>query len=201
MTVKLKAKTPTIGHGEERGAQVGRGPDVPQPLANLALGPLHARLGVELGAAHEREGDDDGGVRGRVDEEARGDAQSEDQDAADGRADDAGRVHDTLLRLTALGRRSMPDHLGDERLPGRIVEQVDHAEQRRQRAKTSPQVDRVGDHQQAQREGQEPGRGLGGVEHLALVEPVGDRAHRRGPAGDIGRNWRLVAMATSSPVP
>ena len=27
------------GHGEERGAQVGRGPDVTEPLTNLALGP------------------------------------------------------------------------------------------------------------------------------------------------------------------
>ena len=34
----------------------------------------------------------------------------------------------TLLRLTALGSRSQPDHLGDEGLAGRVVEQVDEPE-------------------------------------------------------------------------
>ena len=102
------------------------------------------------------------------------DAQSEDEDPADGRADDPGRVHDDAVEAHRVGEEVETDHFGDERLPGRIVEQVDHAEQRRE-GEDQSQVHRVGDHEQAERERQQPGRGLRGVEDLALVETVGDQ--------------------------
>ena len=134
---EVEGEDPDDGHGEQRGAQVGGGPDVTEPLANLSLGPHHARLGVEFGSAHERQGHDDGDIGGRVDEEAGRDAQSEDEDPTDGRADDPGRVHDDAVQAHRVGEEVETDHFGDKRLPGRIVEQVDHAEQA-ERAKTSP---------------------------------------------------------------
>ena len=61
-------------HGEERQLQVGRGPDVAQSLAHLALGPHHARPPIQLGCAHHGQRHDHGGVRHGVDEEAGGHA-------------------------------------------------------------------------------------------------------------------------------
>ena len=80
----------------------------------------------------------------------------------------------TLLRLTALGRRSRPTisetNVCRAGLSNRLT-----TPSSAERANTMPESDRVGDHEQAEGERQQPGRGLRGVEHLALVETVGDQ--------------------------
>ena len=81
----------------------------------------------------------------------------------------------TLLRLTALGNRSSPT-ISDTKVwraglskrftkprPGR--EHVD-----------LPQIGRIRHDQRAQNQGQDARRALGGVEHLALVDPVRHQA-------------------------
>ena len=99
----------------------------------------------------------------------------EDEHAADGRPDHPGRVHQHAVEAHRVGQQVEPDHLGDEGLAGRVVEQVDEPEPRRQHVDL-PQVGRVRHDQHAQDEGQDARRGLRGVEHLALVDPVGDQA-------------------------
>ena len=63
-----------------------------------------------------------------------------------------------------------------------------------------PQVHRVGQHQDPQQHGQHTGTRLGGVEHLALVQAVGDQP-TEGSEQEQGKNCSPVAMATSTPVP
>ena len=113
-------------------------------------------------------------VRRRVEQEAGGQADSEDEDPPDGRADHPGRVHDHAVEADGVGHEITADHFGDEGLPSRVVEEVDHAKQRGDQVDL-PHVDGPQRHQEAEGEGQHPRCRLGDVQEASLVDPVDDQ--------------------------
>ena len=120
------------GHGEQRDPQIGGGPDVAQPLAHLPLGPTTPGRRYSSDGAHHGQRHDHRRIGGRVDEEARGHAHGEDEHPADGRPDDPGPVHQHAVEADRVGQEVAPDHLGDEGLAGRVVEEVHERRARRQ---------------------------------------------------------------------
>ena len=166
---------PDHRHGQQGVPEPGRRPHVAQALADLPLGPGHHGALVELGGAHHEEGDQDGHVGRGIEQEARGQADGVDEDAADGGADHPGGVHDDAVEADGVGQEVAADHFGHEGLASRVVEQVDHAEQGGDQVDL-PHGDGAQRHQDAEDEGQHAGCGLGDVEEATLVDPVDDEA-------------------------
>ena len=91
----------------------------------------------------------------------------------------------TLLRLTALGSSSSPTISETKVWRAGLSNRLTNPRPGREHVDL-PQDHRVRHGQDAQDEGQQPRRGLRGVEHLALVEPVGDEA-AEGPQQQQGQ--------------
>ena len=174
VVVKLKAKMPTtaMASSGSRSSRVDH--DVAEAFADLSLGPGHDRALVELGGTHHEQGDQDGHVGRGVEEEAGRQADGEDEDASDGRADHPGGVHDHAVEADGVGHEITADHLGDEGLAGRVVEEVDHAEERGDQVDL-PHRDGPQRHEEPEDEGEHARGRLGDVEEPSLVDPVDDQ--------------------------
>ena len=190
---EIEGEHPDDGHGDERRAQVAGGPHVAQPFTNLTLAPADARLGVA-------------GRRARISERATMTAMYE--AALTMKQVETPRVRirtppmagpmtrapfmTTLLRLTALGRRSRPTisetnvcraGLSNRLTTPSSADSTNTCQSWIECVMTSSPSSSA----------RTPGRGLGGVEDLALVQPVGDQALRTDQAeagARTGGRWR-----------
>ena len=127
VTEKLKANVPTIaiitsGTNSWRSAA-----DVAQPGADLALGLGHRRRAEQLARAHGQQAGDDGGVAEGVEDERPAEADGDDEDAGQRRADHPGAGHHGAVQADGVGDLAGRHHLDDERAPARVVERRDDA--------------------------------------------------------------------------
>jgi hypothetical protein len=167
-----------------------------------------ARGGEQLGPAHRRERDQDGPERQRVAGKTQGEADGRGDQPAQRGAEDASQVHRHRVERHGVREIVRRHHLGYEGLPRWVVKHVDEAERQGQQV-DDPQPDGAGRDQDGIGSREQPGQGLGEVEHPLLVHPVrehpADRAeqeHRQEPgrrrqaelgaaAGEVQHDERL----------
>ena len=127
---------PEGGHEEDqhhRHQQVRAGPARSEALPQLAPGPGHRLDRMQLTGPHQLQAGQHRAVGRRVDEERGRRADRADDQPGDGRPGDPGQVEDRAVQRDRVGHVGPADHLGHERLPGRVVHHGDQAEPEGQR--------------------------------------------------------------------
>ena len=104
VTWNSQASVPMTAIMTQRDEQLGGGPDVAQPLPDLALAPGHPAGREQLGPAHQHQGQQHGAERQRVAGVAQGQPEGGGDDPADRGAETRARFMATEFRVTALGR-------------------------------------------------------------------------------------------------
>ncbi len=159
----------------DRPDQVGAPGHIAQPLAQLALAARDAVDLVEFRGPHHQQPGERGDEGQPVEQERPAAAEGGDQHTGDGGPDQPGGLEVGGVEADGVAQLVRADHLGDEGLPGRVVEDGDQAEDE------GDQVDVPDLHMAAQREhgegeAGEAHRGLGDQQQRALGEAVGDDA-------------------------
>ena len=142
------------GHDDQHVAQHRGGPDVAQPGNHLAARVGQPYRGVQFARPHDQQHDHHCDVRQAVNEKTRRQADGRDQDAGDGRADDARQVNQAGKERDRVLQLAFADHFHHERLAGRVVDDIDQAKAEGQRGH-HPEAHHAGRHQRAQDQSQD----------------------------------------------
>lgn len=169
---ELIGQGPDHHHGQQRRAQLRGGPDVAQPIAQLAARPSQRGMGNQLSGAHEGQAGDHRQVGGGIDQEAGGQAHRRDQRSRHRRPHDSGRVHHHAVEADGIGQVGRPDHLQHEGLASRRVDHPHTAHEPSQQV-DQPQFDVPEGGEQTQGQGQHAGARLGPEQQPTLVDAVG----------------------------
>ena len=163
---------------EERDEQFRRAPHVTQALPDLPLLPADPFGREQLGAAHRGQRDQHRAERERVAGEAQREPDSRGDHPAERGPEHAGHVHGDRIERDLVRQVLGRDHLGDEALPGRVVEDVDEAERQGQQV-DDPEPDAVRADGDGEDPREQPGQRLGHVQHPLPVQPVREHAADR----------------------
>ena len=159
-------------HHHERDEQPRRAADVPEALDDLPR-PMGDRLSAdEVGGVHSQKGHEDRDEGECVDQETHADADCHDEDSGDRGTDRTGAVRHHAVQRDGVRHRLGADHLGDEGLPGGIVNGVHEPEAPRDR-EDHPQPHRVRDDEETEDKCEQAEGGLGGEQDPPLVEAIG----------------------------
>ena len=163
---------------QQRDEQLRRVPHVAQALPDLFLLPADPFGREQLGAAHRGQRDQHRAERQRVEGEAQGEPDGRGDHPAERGAEHAGHVHGHRVEGDRVRQVSGRDHLGNEALPGRVVEDVDEAEREGQQV-DDPEPDAVRADGDGEDPREQPGQGLRDVQHPLAVHPVREHAADR----------------------
>ncbi len=163
-------------HGDERDRRpdLGDAPRIYEALAYPGALGVPVRT-VQVGRTHRDERGDDREEGDRVHEEHPRCPDGADEESGQGGSGDAGRVADGTGERDRVGQELGSDHLFGERVTGGLVDDGDEAEPDRE-AEHHPYLHHPGEHDEPKRDRERGGQRLGDDEHLAPVEPVGDRS-------------------------
>ncbi len=128
---------------------------------------------MEFADAHGQQRDDDGQEAGRVQIEARSDADSRDHDRADRGADDAGRIELGGIESDGVGEVLGPHQLGDERLARGAFHRVDHPA-REGESVDDGHRDQIGGGEHGEDESHDELTRLAVDDRRAFAQPVGE---------------------------
>ena len=130
---------------------------------------------MEVSGAHCCQGDDDRHVGTGVDEEAPCEANGGDEDATEAGANHPGQIHEDRVETHRVREQFVANHLLDEGLSGRVVEEVDESRDERE-AEDCEQGHVMRRHQDTEEERLDERSGLRGEQDGAFSRPIDDEA-------------------------
>ena len=199
---EVVADRPDDEQHHERDPQLGHAGDVPQAGAHLAGSAGGHGDDAQFRRSHHAQRDEDGNVGDRVDREAPPVADGHDEQAGDGRPDDARDIDHRAVDRHRVGQVFHRDHLVDERAPHGVV---DGQEATADRGRHEERAERCVGHEGERRQHERLAHleALSDVEQPALVAAVDDGAGPRREQEDrseLARGERADRHAAARPV-